>query len=126
MGTLLAAVCECGYSQPRLAFGEGWAGFQEHCRVPARCDACREVVLVDYLGGRIPDAGAVDRDSFTCPSCAGRVVVCAEFRPDPPPAQPGGMTWKVPGGQLILPTSGNLCPACGSSTLSFETTGMFD
>ena len=121
MGTFLAAHCDCGYTQPVLAFGEGMAGFTEHCRVPARCDPCREVVLVDYLDANAP--------SFPCRACGEQLVLYAEFRPGRSSDATGptkGMTWAVPGGHLVLPTSGNRCPRCGESTLSFKPTGMFD
>jgi hypothetical protein len=122
----LTARCDCGYAKRWLAFGEGMARFREHCQVPARCDECHEVVVVDYLFPKIADPDQSGRASFSCEACDEEVEVYAEFRRGDAEGWPEGESWAVPGGHLILPMTSNVCPRCGAPNLSFEEAGVFD
>jgi hypothetical protein len=113
MGMLIEARCGCGYVADRLMFGAPMSSFETHCAVPARCETCREVVVVDWVA-----AGP-------CPACGGSVVPYLSAGGS---GGSGGMTWRAPGSgeQLVLPASGSVCPRCREPELGFAVTGMFD
>jgi hypothetical protein len=111
MGDLVQAHCACGYSNSDLAFGAGMLDFTTACCVPAACDRCREVVVVNYLAKR-----------RRCPHCRGPVTCYVTLE-----TTETQWTWRLPTDQLVaLSENPNDCPACGARSLSFSIAGSFD
>jgi hypothetical protein len=116
VGSILRGSCRCGYVTEALGFGGGLETFETYCGVPARCEACGQVVLVDYFSPGEDDDGPF----YVCPSCHGEVAPYVE------PFEPQGRTEGIRWGELIVPRAGNRCPRCSASLLSFAVVGSFD
>lgn len=63
MGSLVIAVCECGY-MAKSAIGGGMATFMEICYFPAYCEVCLELVEANLLAKPVE-----------CPVCDSSQVI---------------------------------------------------
>ena len=109
MGTMLQAVCRCGYEKG-FCQGGGMADFDEVDKEPAYCPLCRELVVVNHMGKRP-----------LCPGCRHKIT----FYNDPSLAS-GEEVEKIQWGEFWLPARGCLCPKCGEMTLEFVQRGCYD
>jgi len=116
MGTMLNAVCSCGYKKESVSFGAGQASFKDLCLAPACCPQCHSVVSVDFYSW--------DR---ACRECGSPVTLYPEVRGDKDYEYGAGETWRVGPRQILyLPHDGNRCPKCDADELTFAPFGFFD
>lgn len=97
MGTIIAAHCECGYTDEMLFVGCGMAG-PNTCSDLARCDHCKKLVTVRSHSVR-----------RRCPKCRRAVVAL-----DVPEDAHGNIEGTIG------------CPACGNQSLRLSEAGMWD
>ena len=122
MGSILQARCAgCGLDQ-RLSVGGGMRSFMTIAAVPAGCDSCHRVVMVNAkLAPRYP-----------CPTngCAGSAVIIGQIA-GPTHDRTGSIVfdWLVDDEartRYQLGDQAYRCPACGASSLTFAVTGSWD
>lgn len=122
MGSMLQARCTgCGLEQG-LGVGGGMMSFMTVAAVPAGCARCHNLVTVN----------AKLAPPYECPTegCAGSPVIIGELvglmhRGTDPTV----FDWLVDddaGLRYELRDRAYRCPACGASSLTFESAGFFD
>jgi hypothetical protein len=121
MGTMVQALCQCGFESGILGFGGGWSNFTTYCGAPALCQACGALQVANYLD-----------ESSRCARCGGPVVYYDDPRlwanADDTPADSSHFSlWNLEGGRVFrLPDTHCLCPKCGQMTLRFMDIGCWD
>jgi predicted RNA-binding Zn-ribbon protein involved in translation (DUF1610 family) len=124
MGSIIKAVCECGFSSPHIYAGGGFLDFRTSCKVPAICYKCDDIVVVNYL-----------RASVNCPKCGEEVIFYNDpsLRKESTGAEgetelDAVFSWRMPhtGKSFCLPATQYLCPKCGKMTLKFYQVGNWD
>lgn len=123
MGSVLGAVCPCGFESEEIYAGGGMLDFHEVCNAPAFCQQCRDLVVVNYLLA-----------NPKCLGCSGPVV----FYDDPSLQAAKGsreqedprrdvFNWNASDEKhLRLPGTKYLCPKCGRKRMTFVFLGNFD
>jgi hypothetical protein len=110
MGTMLQAMCSCGYKTGIFDQGGGMRSFKTVDMEPALCRKCKKVVVVNRM--LAPNV---------CPKCKKEVTFY-----DSPTLHSGpeddGHRWFG----TVIPEGRCLCPRCGKMTLSFVSMGCFD
>ena len=118
MGSALNAKCPCGFSVEELAVGGGMMNFQTYCGAPALCEACADMVEVNYLA-----------DQPACPNCKGAITFYNAPRlrrktrrgsQRPPPV----FSWELGKGSFKLPDTEYRCPRCGEVKMRFFDAGI--
>ena len=112
MGSLVIAVCECGYTA-ESAVGGGMATFKEICYFPAYCEQCHELVEADLLARPV-----------NCPVCEGTPVT--PYNDEKLIGEIGEEeveSWNMEedlGRELVLTNGTYFCPACEEFKLRFK------
>ena len=124
MGTILSASCPCGFQDPYVPFGGVMSNFRTSCLVPAHQAASRRLTSVDVLAPDQPDGHPDDIE-----------LLAQIFQPPttphrgsgPSPEGPQDWDWRLPDGRSVRVTAtGNRCPACWQTTLTFRLAYLVD
>ena len=117
MGSIVEALCPCGFSSGSFFLGSGMLGPPTRCAMPALCRNCRRIGAHDFLGKRP-----------RCSACRGPVEWCAvEASPDRDPDEaPPVFDWTVEGRTFVLSDVDYRCPACDQTTMRFLQAGCWD
>ena len=113
MGSALNAKCPCGFSSEDLAVGGGMMNFQTYCGAPALCEACADMLVVNYLD-----------DQPACPMCKGAIMFynAPRLRRKLRRGSPGTpliFSWTLEKGSFKLPDTEYRCPRCGKVKMRF-------
>ena len=119
MGTMVEAVCACGYSSGVMALGGGRSNHLTHCGFPCYCSACKSLFKADMYA-----------DEVACPNCDTSTVLPYD---DPSLAPTGDVvdeifSWNTAvklGRELILHDGKYFCARCDSFSLRFEVTALY-
>ena len=119
MGTMVKAVCGCGYSSEVMALGGGRSNHLTSCGFPCCCKACKSLFKANMYD---PDV--------SCPHCYTSSVVPYD---DPSLAVTGGVedeifSWNTSdrlGRDLQLHDGVYFCPSCSESGLRFSVISLF-
>lgn len=118
MGTIVRAVCECGYAREMLC-GGGMANFESVCLFPVYCRTC----------GLLEAANLFDAP-LRCPKCGTDHVIAYDHHELV--GQKGKeevFSWNVKeriGRNPRLSDGHYLCPACQRMQLRFQESGYWD
>jgi hypothetical protein len=119
MGSIIRAVCPCGFSTANLYLGGGMSSFLRMCAFPVRCSACHRFDVVNLY-----DSPA------ECGGCHERTLIPYD---DPIlVSQPGNdeiFSWETEeelGRTPILTDGTYLCPLCDRPELKFQRWGNWD
>lgn len=121
MGSIIKAVCKCGFESGDIFAGGGFQNFQTTCMAPAICLNCRKLLIKNYT-----------KEHEKCPDC-GREVT---FYNDPQVQTQTNeskktrdiFSWHTNDERedFQLPDTQYLCPKCGKMTLTFILIGNWD
>ncbi len=117
MGSMLKAICKCGYSST-VMMGGGMRDFTKYCGFPFYCEDCK----IMFTGN------AFDK-KLKCPECGSKKVIAYD---DDRICKKKGeemASWATEdkiGRDLVLTDGRYLCPECGKFNLSFVHFGCFD
>lgn len=122
MGSIIKAICECGFESGDIFAGGGFLNFQTICSAPAICLNCNRFLIKNYM-----------KKYSKCPVCWKKVT----FYNDPSvqiqinesyKKSDNVFSWHVNDekGEFRLPNTRYLCPKCGKMTLKFEKVGNWD
>jgi len=119
MGTMVKAVCGCGYSSEVMALGGGRSNHLTSCGFPCCCKACKSLFKANMYD---PDV--------SCPHCYTSSVVPYD---DPSLALTGGVvdeifSWNTSdrlGRELKIHDGKYFCPSCDNFFLMFEVTALY-
>jgi len=119
MGTMVEAVCGCGYSSGVMALGGGRSNHLTSCGFPCYCKACKSLFKANMYD---PDV--------SCPQCDTSSVVPYD---DPSLALTGGVvdeifSWNTAdrlGRDFQLYDGVYFCPGCSESGLRFSVISLF-
>jgi len=120
MGSMLKAVCKCGFSS-EFGAGAGMSNFKEFCAAPAICHSCKLFVVENYLA----------REK-KCPKCSGALTFYNDLYLQAKPLnnkkkRESVFHWNLPeNGVFILPDTLYLCPSCGKFKMKIQFVGCFD
>lgn len=124
MGSMIQAICECGFESEVFYAGAGMMDFKELCLAPAICLDCKKFLIENYK----------NKDEAECPVCNKNIV----FYNDPrvkeiknKSMRQGGpiFEWRLDDKiekKFMLDDGRHLCPECGKLTLLFKETGCWD
>ena len=119
MGTMVEAVCGCGYSSGVMALGGGRSNHLTSCGFPCYCKACKSLFKANMFD---PDV--------SCPNCGTSSVVPYD---DLSLALTDGVvdeifSWNTSdtlGRELKLYDGKYFCPGCDHFSLMFEVTALY-
>lgn len=119
MGTMVEAVCGCGYSSGVMALGGGRSNHLTSCGFPCYCKACKSLFKANMYD---PDV--------SCPNCDTSSVVAYD---DLSLALTGRVveeifSWNTSdrlGRDLQLHDGVYFCPSCDHFSLMFEVTALY-
>lgn len=121
MGDIINAKCNCGFESGGIFAGGGMTNYDKFCSVPALCENCRDLVIVNYL-----------RKNLKCPKCGKKVVVYGDptLQQTRKKAERSSdiFSWFVDEkkGTFALPDVFYLCPRCGKKRMRFFHNGQWD
>ena len=121
MGTIIKAICKCGFESKDILAGGGFSNFQTTCMAPAICLNCRKFLVKNYK----------EKDE-NCPTCGKKVVFyndpSLQIRIKEPTKARVIFSWRISddGKDFRLPDTLYLCPECGEMTLTFVEGGFWD
>tara|TARA_B100000315_G_C14547437_1_gene573961 strand:+ start:544 stop:900 length:357 start_codon:yes stop_codon:yes gene_type:complete len=118
MGSIVNAVCKCGYEK-ELFIGGGMSNFETVCHFPSYCQNCNDLVQTNLY-----------EKTVKCPQCKSEKVVAYDQKEL---ISKLGMKvvccWNTfeELGRVIALTNGNyLCPSCSNNRLKFYKAGNWD
>jgi hypothetical protein len=119
MGTMVKAVCGCGYSSEVMALGGGRSNHLTSCGFPCCCKACKSLFKANMYD---PDV--------SCPHCDTSSVVPYD---DPSLALTGGVvdeifSWNTSdrlGRELKIHDGKYFCPSCDNFSLMFGVAALY-
>lgn len=121
MGGIINAKCKCGFESGGIFAGGGMRNFARVCNVPALCENCRDLVVVNYI-----------RKDLKCPKCRKRVVVYNDPILQQARKKVAGesdiFSWFIDKLKcsFVLPDVYYLCPKCGKKRMRFIDIGCWD
>ncbi len=108
MGSILKAICPCGFEKEDIYYGGGMMNFTTHCGVPAINQKTGQFLTENYFNkDKLPEEIVFYDDPKMY------IGKLEQYR---------GIHW----GDVYLKHKDNLCPVCRSYSLSFTETGLFD
>lgn len=121
MGSILKAICKCGFESEEIFAGGGFQNFRTTCNAPAICLKCGKLLVGNYL-----------EEHEKCPDCGENIT----FYDDPKLQTQKNSSKKLTNifywhlgdekGDFELPNTRYLCPKCGKMTLVFILIGNWD
>lgn len=120
MGSIIMAICECGYSSQHLFVGGGRID-HDKLTAPAICTKCKTVIERNYL-----------KPPAKCPKCRRKVkfynepVLQSSLKDDS--EENNIFEWHMdnPNEDFFLPDTNYLCPVCGQTKMKFLNCGCWD
>jgi hypothetical protein len=110
IGTIIQAVCECGYESEEVFQGGGFESFTTTDMEPAYCPKCKELVVENRFV-----------KEPRCSKCHGDIKFYDHLDVGPGRTGPG-FQW----GKVVIPSEKCLCPRCGKRTMRFVMAGCWD
>ncbi len=119
MGTIIKAICKCGFESENIFAGGGFVSFRTTCIAPAVCVHCAKFLVLNYI----------EKDP-ECPECGKKVTFYDDPSVQKQRKDPGGkdiFSWNTNSkGVFRLPDTSYLCPKCGKMGLKFTLVGLWD
>ena len=115
MGSIIKAICQCGFESEDIYAGGGMADFMTRLSAPAYCKKCHSLVVSNYLSKR-----------SRCPKCRGRVIFYNNKELQISENQEEVFSWAISNEEDVfrLPKTLYLCPRCGKMKLEFHDIGL--
>jgi len=121
MGSIIKAICKCGFESEDIFAGGGFRNFQTTCTAPAICLNCQRFLIKNYMKkhGKCPDCGK-EVTFYNDPSVQTQMNESEKPRDI--------FSWHISDerGDFQLPNTRYLCPKCGKMTLIFILIGNWD
>jgi len=121
MGTIIKAICKCGFESEDIFAGGGFSNFQNTCTAPAICINCKRFLIKNYK-----------KKHERCSDCGKEVTFYNDpsVRTQIDESEKSGdiFSWPIDDqrGDFKLPNTRYLCPKCGKMTLEFAVVGNWD
>ncbi len=118
MGSMIQAICKCGFQSECICAGGGFLNFVHTCTAPALCIYCNILVEKNYL-----------KKFSKCPRCRKKVVFYDdESLRDSVESSNVVFSWRIDDekGEFVLPDVNYLCPECGEKAMRFVHAGCWD
>jgi len=110
MGSIIRAVCECGYDSGDIYQGGGFLNFMKEDIEPAYCRKCKKLVIANHM-----------LKHPKCPDCKGKIVFYDNQELWSEDSKLG-YCW----GNVVIPFDKCFCPQCGKKTMKFQDVGLWD
>jgi ribosomal protein L37AE/L43A len=118
MGSIVNAICECGFNKEKMYLGGGKRNHNSVCSFPFYCDQCKIIFTVNLYN-----------PLTNCPDCGADSIISYEDKKINIGEGRKVFSWNTRltlGRELVLTDSKYWCPSCKKYDLKFTSVGRWD
>ena len=117
MGSIVKAVCECGFKTEDMCLGGGMSNFTTVCSFPNYCKSCKSFFIANMFDEKI-----------ICVNCKSEETLPYNDKSLVKDLSRTSFGWNsdTKYGQLKLSEKNSFCPKCENYSLEFIRVGLWD